>query len=66
MSLMIKASLQSHQTPLTKPVILPDRTWELLLYRCLDRLVTLCYCATVKPFETPHHTIKLTNQLRKN
>lgn len=37
-------SLQCHQTPLTKTVILPDRTHQLLVYRCLGCLVCLCHC----------------------
>ena len=37
-------SLQRHQTPLAKSVILLHRTQELLIDRRLNRLVCLCYC----------------------
>lgn len=29
-----------------KQIILPGRTQELLVYRCLDQSVCMCYCAT--------------------
>lgn len=37
---------KNHQTPLTKAVILPCRTLELLVYDSLDWLVCLCCCVT--------------------
>lgn len=38
-SKLLSRFLQSHQTPLTRIVISPRRTWELLIYRCLNPLV---------------------------
>ena len=40
----VPGSLQRHQTPLTKAVILPLRIWQLLSYHCLDRCVCLLLC----------------------
>ena len=39
-------SHQSHQTPLTKTVVLSCRTPESRVYCCLNWLVSLCYCVT--------------------
>lgn len=41
-------SFHSDRTPLTKAVILPCRSQELLSHRCLDRLVCFCCCVALE------------------